>query len=218
VEDWREALRDDVVLFVSAGEDFVDVKREESKTHCKIYHMEAFNSKLINVANANSECPIHVLAQSAPVEDTAFTQLRTTAHTLPGIVYAVGQPDLCPGNKYPVGAVFASRGWVHPPLIGSDIGCGMAWYKTRLSRSQVDGDRGQKIAEKLRGLEEPWHSKAHRGLWLQDEAGSCAAGEEWDRAVGTIGAGNHFAEIQVVESDSVSAEENPGHKVRDELR
>ena len=33
--------------------------------------------------------------------------------------------------------------------------------------------------------------------------GSCSAGEEWDRTIGTIGAGNHFAEIQVVEEMSL---------------
>lgn len=39
-------------------------------------------------------------------------------------------------------------------------------------------------------------------MWLKDEQGSCAAGEEWDKSVGTIGAGNHFAEVQVVEEAS----------------
>lgn len=135
----------------------------------------------------------------APVEDLALIQLKTTAHTLPGIVHAVGQPDLCPGTKYPVGAVFASRKWIHPPLIGSDIGCGMAWYKTRLSRTHVDGEKGKKVAEMLRGVEGPWRTRPDREQWLRDDAGSCSAGEEWDRSVGTIGAGNHFAEIQVVE-------------------
>jgi RNA-splicing ligase RtcB len=117
-------------------------------------------------------------------------------------VYGVGQPDLHPGTKYPIGAVFVSKGWVHPPLIGGDIGCGMAWYKTKLSRNQVDGDKGRKVAEKLRGLEGTWRSQVDREQWLNDDKGSCSAGEEWDAALGTIGAGNHFAEIQVVEQSS----------------
>lgn len=161
-------------------------------------------------ADANSNCPIEVLAQEAPVEQLALTQLKTTAHTLPGIIHAVGQPDLCPGTKYPVGACFVSRKWIHPPLIGSDIGCGMAWYKTKLSRNHVDGDKGRKIAEKLRGLEGPWRTQTDRKQWLQDDLGSFSAGEEWDRSLGTIGAGNHFAEVQVVESISLSTTDNPG--------
>jgi RNA-splicing ligase RtcB len=100
--------------------------------------------------------------------------------------------------------VFASQGWIHPPLIGGDIGCGMAWYKTTLLRSQVDGDKGKKVAEKLRGLEGAWQTQAHREAWLQDTDRSCSAGEEWDKSLGTIGAGNHFAEIQVVEESSLA--------------
>jgi RNA-splicing ligase RtcB len=95
--------------------------------------------------------------------------------------------------------VFVSQGWIHPPLIGGDIGCGMAWYRTRLSREQVEGDKGKKVAEKLRGLEGAWRTTEERARWLEDEEGECGAGEEWDVSVGTIGAGNHFAEIQVVE-------------------
>jgi RNA-splicing ligase RtcB len=80
----------------------------------------------------------------------------------------------------------------------------MAWYKTTLSRSQVEGDKGKKVAEKLRGLEGAWRTQAYREAWLlDDEERSFSAGEKWDSALGTIGAGNHFAEIQVVEESSL---------------
>lgn len=75
----------------------------------------------------------------------------------------------------------------------------MAWFRLTLPHSQVDGDRGKKVAEKLRGLEGPWRTQESRELWLHDRDGSCSAGEQWDSSLGTIGAGNHFAEIQVVE-------------------
>ena len=85
----------------------------------------------------------------------------------------------------------------------------MVWYKTTLPRSQVDGDKGKKVAEKLRGLEGPWRTQAYRETWLQDGKGnSYSTGEQWDNALGTIGAGNHFAEIQVVEESSLAKEEN----------
>jgi RNA-splicing ligase RtcB len=80
----------------------------------------------------------------------------------------------------------------------------MAWYKLTLSRSQVDGDKGKKVAEKLRGLEGAWRTQALREIWLRDGEGSCSAGEQWDSSLGTIGAGNHFAEIQVVEQSSIA--------------
>lgn len=124
-------------------------------------------------------------------------------------MHAVGQPDLHPGTKFLIGAVFVSRKWIHPPLIGSDIGCGMAWYKTTLSRSQVDGDKGKKVAEKLRGLEGPWRTPEYREVWLQNGLKSCTAGEELDKSLGTIGAGNHFAEIQIVEKSAYERDQ-PG--------
>ncbi|KAJ4991337.1 hypothetical protein SVAN01_03235 [Stagonosporopsis vannaccii] len=184
-EDWQKSIKNDVVLLVSNGENYVGVKKG-----------------MIVHEHVNPGCPVEILASNAPVESLAITQLTTTAHTLPGIVHAVGQPDLHPGTKFPIGAVFASKRWIHPPLIGGDIGCGMAWYKLNLPRSQVDGDKGKKVAETLHGLEGPWRTQQDRDLWLQDQESSCSAGEQWDRSLGTIGAGNHFAEIQVVEEST----------------
>ncbi|KAL1599770.1 hypothetical protein SLS60_007574 [Paraconiothyrium brasiliense] len=195
-DDWKRGIRNDVSLLISAGEEYVGVNRDAG------IHPEA-----------NATCPIRVLASAAAVDKVAISQLETTAHTLPGLVHAVGQPDLHPGTKFPIGAVFISQGWIHPPLIGGDIGCGMAWYRTRLSREQVEGDKGRKVAEKLRGLEGVWRTQQERERWLVDEEGGCGAGEEWDRSVGTIGAGNHFAEIQVVEEVKEGCELRGGEVV-----
>lgn len=77
---------------------------------------------------------------------------------------------------------------------------------TRLSPSQVKGDKGRKVAEKLRRLEGAWRTQKARETWLENdnEAANCSAGEERDTALGTIGAGNHFAELQVVEESIMS--------------
>jgi RNA-splicing ligase RtcB len=99
-----------------------------------------------------------------------------------GLIHVFAQSDLHLGAKLPIGTIFVSKGWIHSPLIGGDIGCGMAWYRTKLSRNQVDGEKGRKAAEKLRGLEGPISS----------------AGNEWDGSLGTIGAGNHFAEFKLL--------------------
>lgn len=152
-------------------------------------------------ADANPDCTIDILAEVAFIDSLSITQLETTALNLPGMVHAVAQPDLHPGNKFPISAVFMSQRWIHPPLIGDDICCGMAWFKTRLSQSQVEGDKGRKIAEKLRGLEGAWRTQKARETWLEKdrETAIYSAGEGWDAALGTIGTGNHFAKLQVVE-------------------
>lgn len=81
----------------------------------------------------------------------------------------------------------------------------MAWYKVDVRRKKIDVREGQKVADQLRGLEGPWRTQNDRIVWLTEpmvdgQAQCWSAGEEWDKALGTIGAGNHFAEIQVVES------------------
>lgn len=198
-EDWRDALKDDAIFLVSVGEDYVGARSEDV------------------VIIANPSCSIEILASKAFVDETSRKQLETTARTLPGILHACGQPDLHPGNKFPIGGVWVSRDYIHPPLIGGDIGCGMAWYKTSLTRAQVEGDKGRKVAEKLRGLEGPWRTQRDREVWLSNHnAKSCSAGEQWDKLLGTIGAGNHFAEIQVVEESCSAPEDGDSkHKLKE---
>ncbi|MCJ1291502.1 hypothetical protein MMC34_003046 [Xylographa carneopallida] len=199
---WKRCIEDDVVLLISAGEDFVGTKKEEpSPKHDATPDLDS-----LSLSN-----PVHIMGNKAYIDPLSITQLETTARTLPGIIYSVAQPDLHPGTKFPIGAVFVSEGWIHPPLIGGDIGCGMAWYKTTLSASHVEGDKGRRVVEKLRGLEGAWRTQADREAWLtlsdsaspsltpDDNINTASAGPEWDPALGTIGAGNHFAEIQVVE-------------------
>ncbi|KAF2639823.1 hypothetical protein P280DRAFT_50100 [Massarina eburnea CBS 473.64] len=192
--DWKLHLRNDVTLLISAGEEYVGVREvhgENDDTH--------------------PECPMYILADKAYVDSLSRVQLENAARTLPGIVHAAGQPDLHPGTKFPIGAAFASYKWIHPLLIGGDIGCGMAWYRTKLSREQVDGDKGKRVAERLRGLEGVWRSRAEREAWLEDDVGHFSTGPVSDSALGTIGAGNHFAEIQVVE-ETASSEDGLGLK------
>jgi len=189
--DWSNLLEKDIVLLLSTGEEYVGTKTEDAPSP----HPDAYPN-----------CSIEVLAERAFVDTDSIRQLETMARTLPGIIHAVGQPDLHPGTNFPIGAVFVSKGWIHPPLIGGDIGCGMAWYKTNLSRSHVEGDKGRKIADKLRGLEGPWRDQVTREVWLgsnEASGSSFSAGEEWDKALGTVGAGNHFAELQVVEESTM---------------
>ena len=57
------------------------------------------------------------------IEGEAVQQVKKTAE-LPGMVRAVGMPDLHPGRGVPVGAVFISQGRFYPYLVGNDIGCG----------------------------------------------------------------------------------------------
>jgi release factor H-coupled RctB family protein len=114
------------------------------------------------------------------------------AANLAGVRHAAGFPDLHPGAGAPVGAAFVTENVIYPHLIGSDIGCGMALFKTGLSRRDAKLDRW---AEMYFHLEHPWDEDMSEVLVT---AGLDST--EFDADLGTIGGGNHFAEIQAVEN------------------
>ncbi|MDM8549793.1 RNA ligase RtcB family protein [Desulfobacterales bacterium HSG2] len=124
------------------------------------------------------------------IEGDAVRQLHKTAE-LPGMLAAVGLPDLHPGKGSPVGAVFVSEGVFYPHLIGNDVGCGMGLWKTGLKRKKIKRDRW---TDKLSGLETVWDGD--QAEWLARDGISPT---DADLGLGTIGGGNHFAELQVVE-------------------
>ena len=124
------------------------------------------------------------------IEGEAVRQLYATAK-LDGVRQAVGFPDLHPGKGSPVGAAFVTDGKIYPHLIGGDIGCGMALFKTDLVRRDAKLDRW---AEKYFHLEHPWDGEVGEFLAEHDLEST-----EFDSSLGTIGGGNHFAELQIVE-------------------
>lgn len=141
------------------------------------------------------------------LEDAAIQQLTTTA-ALAGMQRVVGLPDLHPGRGYPVGAAFFSTGQFYPALVGNDIGCGMALWQTDLVASKVKLD---KLDQRLGNLDrapdtDEWETLVRREPSLADAIQQL--GEELRRAdldlthlgsLGTIGGGNHFAELQVID-------------------
>jgi release factor H-coupled RctB family protein len=79
------------------------------------------------------------------IEGEAVRQLYATAK-FDGMRDRVGFPDLHPGKGSPVGAAFVAEGVIYPHLIGGDIGCGMALFKTDLVRRDAKLDRWAKAA------------------------------------------------------------------------
>ncbi|MFZ6658778.1 RNA ligase RtcB family protein [Undibacterium sp. TJN19] len=142
------------------------------------------------------------------LEDAAIEQLKTTAQ-LTHMVSVVGLPDLHPGRGYPVGAAFLSKNHFYPALVGNDIGCGMSLYQTDLAISKV---RLDKLDKQIGNLDQPLDDDE----WLQLLAQhpelttekqtlvTCLQHAGLDllqlRSLGTIGGGNHFAELQITDS------------------
>ena len=141
--------------------------------------------------NTLTETQVRLFASARSwIEGEAVRQLYATAK-LDGVCQAVGFPDLHPGKGSPVGAAFVTEGIIYPHLIGGDIGCGMALFKTDLVRRDAKLDRWAKLQF---NLEHPWDQFVSDFLAERDLEST-----EFDSALGTIGGGNHFAELQTVE-------------------
>lgn len=121
-----------------------------------------------------SEKAFLIASTTTWIDGLAIEQLLATAN-LPNMVKVVGMPDLHPGQGYPIGAAYLSSKMIYPVLIGSDIGCGMGLWQTDISLSKLSID---KLERRIGNIDQP----ISRGQYK----------------LGTIGGGNHFAELQKV--------------------
>jgi len=141
--------------------------------------------------NTLTETNVRLFASAKSwIEGEALRQLYATSK-LEGMRLAVGFPDLHPGKGGAVGAAFVAEGLIYPCLIGGDIGCGMALFKIDLVRRDVKLDRWAQVPF---DLEHVWTNEIHEVLAMEELEST-----DFDNSVGTLGGGNHFAELQAVE-------------------
>ena len=174
---------------------------------------ELYNGPPANPSRSNNPAEVRIIAEKSFIDDHAIKQLEMIAG-FPGVRLAVGMPDLHPGNRFPIGCAIASgrvgtfgaphsksfislsesTDGVYPALIGSDIGCGIALY--HLSPHSRSLPTSKKVAAMLTGLDEPWAAGSVTD-WLARYG--IVHSSAYDQSLGTVGAGNHFAEICTVE-------------------
>jgi tRNA-splicing ligase RtcB (3'-phosphate/5'-hydroxy nucleic acid ligase) len=158
---------------------------------------------------------ILTVAPWAEIEPEAQKQVQNTAG-LPFIYKWVAvMPDCHYGKGATVGTVMATKGAVVPAAVGVDIGCGMIALETSLRREDL------KDLHSIReGIERRIPMSAGRNnskitttaeerieQLKEDEAESGVKytkfDKDWERALGTLGGGNHFVEVCLDESDRV---------------
>lgn len=141
--------------------------------------------------NAIVETQTRLIASpGAWLEGEAVRQFHAAAR-LEGVCQAVGFPGLHSGRGAPVGGVFVTDGVIYPHLIGGDIGCGMALWKTSLKCCDANPDRWGELRF---DLEHPWEGNARERL-----ARKGLISTQFTEVFGTLGGGSHFAELQAVE-------------------
>ncbi|MBM7244097.1 RtcB family protein [Rhodococcus fascians] len=161
---------------------------------------------------------LRLLNWASQLEDKTLEQARETA-SMPFVHPHVAlMPDAHSGMGSAVGTVIPTLGAVIPAAVGVDIGCGMIGVRTEFTLDDLDGrnlkdlrlaieasiplspgnynagvDRWQFTAPKLLELEE---LAARDGVELNHSP-------QWREQLGSLGGGNHFAELCLDETDRV---------------
>ncbi|MEU6301852.1 RtcB family protein [Streptomyces chartreusis] len=167
-----------------------------------------------------AKVPIRMWADPATIEGSALQQLQNVA-TLPWIKGLAVMPDVHYGKGATVGSVIAMHGAVCPAAVGVDIGCGMSAVRTSLTANDLPGDLSRlrsKIEQAIpvgRGMHDSpvdpgrlhgFGMSGWDGFWGRFDGVAEAVKFREERAtkqMGTLGAGNHFAEVNVCDSGRV---------------
>ncbi|MEU6949788.1 RtcB family protein [Streptomyces sp. NPDC046316] len=167
-----------------------------------------------------AKVPIRMWTDPSTVEGGAMQQLRNVA-TLPWIKGLAVMPDVHYGKGATVGSVIAMHGAVCPAAVGVDIGCGMSAVKTSLTANDLPGDLSRlrsKIEQAIpvgrgmhREMVDPsrlyqFPTAGWDGLWSRFDGIAESVKFRHERAekqMGTLGSGNHFAEVCLDSTGSV---------------
>ena len=145
-------------------------------------------------SDTQEKAEVRVIASPGSwIEGEAVAQLERTA-TMPGMIAAIGMPDLHPGKGSPIGAAYLVRDRIYPHLVDNDIGCGMALWSTDVEDRGRPRER-ERWGERARALAEPWEGDVDGVLAAAGVTPGLAA-----QSLGSVGGGNHFAEAQVIEA------------------
>ena len=119
-----------------------------------------------------------------------------------GILKGAAFPDLHPGRGVPIGAAFLSERLIYPALIGNDIGCGMTLFDTGIPARKLKVD---KLLRKLGDEPEEFIQRLALDCLSETEG----AMDDGLGMLGTLGHGNHFAELLELETviDSEACQE-----------
>ena len=138
------------------------------------------------------------------LEGAALDQFKRVMN-FEGILRGAAYPDLHPGRGIPVGAAFLTKDLIYPFLIGSDIGCGMSLFAADLPLRKWKTDR---VIRSLGDDPETLIRKLSCRLLDQMEGSA----DDPACMLGTLGHGNHFAEILTldhVEDEALWQKLNP---------
>ena len=160
--------------------------------------------KIINVENGKV-----IKSYCLNLEEEAVKQAINCALLPFTFRHVAIMPDGHMGYGIPIGGVVALHGAIIPNGVGKDIGCGMRAVRTGFRVGEICKDKLEKIIKLIKKKVPHGYSKNHPTPQAEEDMPSIEDNfeeffqgivyEEYEKArkaLGTLGAGNHFIEIQ----------------------
>jgi tRNA-splicing ligase RtcB (3'-phosphate/5'-hydroxy nucleic acid ligase) len=154
----------------------------------------------------NTDKPYKIFAEV--LEQEALNQFES-AMQQPFVVRGALMPDAHAGYSLPIGAVVATNGVVLPAWVGYDIGCGMCALPTSYSADDVRAKAKEIFDGIYKAVPVGFSHNARNTEWPEGESlpRSQKMREIFDknglRQLGSLGGGNHFAEVGADEAGKV---------------
>jgi tRNA-splicing ligase RtcB len=184
------------------------------------------NDQTYNVMDVDGGVPVKMWTKGVPVEESAKEQLSNIAK-MPFIYRHVAvMPDVHLGKGSTIGSVVPTIGAIVPAMVGVDLGCGMVAVKTTLTASDLPDNLGPMRAAIEKGIPHGGGPKVagkrDKGAWSNPPSpvehawkslkpsfdAICEKTPHLSKTnnfahLGTLGGGNHFAEVCLDENNSV---------------
>jgi tRNA-splicing ligase RtcB len=153
-----------------------------------------------------SDKPSHIFAEV--LEQAAIDQFES-AMQQPFAVRGALMPDAHAGYSLPIGAVIATDGVVVPAWVGYDIGCGMCALPTSYSADDVRQNAQSIFDDIYKAVPVGFSHNSKDTVWAESknldrsEKMQAIFAKNGLRQLGTLGGGNHFAEVGADETGKV---------------
>lgn len=154
----------------------------------------------------NTDKPYRIFAEV--LEQEALNQFES-AMQQPFVLRGALMPDAHAGYSLPIGAVVATEGVILPSWVGYDIGCGMCALPTSFNADEVR-DKAREIFDGIyRAVPVGFSHNARNTEWAEGDSLPRTDrmqeifGRNGLRQLGSLGGGNHFAEVGADETGKV---------------
>lgn len=153
---------------------------------------------------------IPIMLYLSEIDDGALDQLYNLARLPFAFHHIAAMSDCHQGYGMPIGGVLATKDYIIPNAVGVDIGCGMCALRTSLFSGSLDKTILKNIISDIRklipvGFKHQKESQENNMPSINLKtvnfsiSNNLIIDEQWESTkyqLGTLGGGNHFAEIQ----------------------